>query len=168
MLIVYTSPSGPYVPHITNLTPPPTKSLKIIPISQLTSFTLLSLPETPATIPSFSQVDVAANQSRLDRAITSEQAALSRRGPKGTAPTEQALFEALARTHPARWDGNKMVISDQYVIEKPYGPGNVALVSGEAGRAGLDRVRRIVEMERAKIDLKMGGSGAGIVGKKGG
>ena len=69
---------------------------------------------------------------------------------------------------PAQWDGNKMVISHQYIIEKPYGANNVKLVDDKSGKQGLDRIRRIVDMERQKIALKMGGDvTGGSLGAKG-
>ena len=51
-----------------------------------------------------------------------------------------------------------MVVSDTFVIQKPYGAGNVGfLVSGEGGRRGdLERMRKVVDMERNKCALRLG------------
>ncbi|KAG9788062.1 hypothetical protein ABEF93_000351 [Exophiala dermatitidis] len=134
----------------------PAGAYRIIPISQISSFQLLSLPQQQAeapTNPALNKIDINAVQSRLARNIAAQQAAQARIGPKGTTPTDQALFDALSRTHPARWTGNLMLISDTYLIEKPYGAVNVRFVEGRHG--DLERMRKVVDMERQKITLRM-------------
>lgn len=60
-----------------------------------------------------------------------------------------------------------MIISDTYIIEKPYASANVRLMSGASG--DLERMRRVLDMEKNKnllkssknaIDNKMGDSPA--------
>ena len=68
-----------------------------------------------------------------------------------------------------------MVVSDEYIVERPYRVEDVKHVSGGAGNAiGLDRVKKVVRMETDKIALrssakeidgKMGG-GTGVTGKE--
>lgn len=61
-----------------------------------------------------------------------------------------------------------MIISDTFVIEKPFGKENVWLVEGGSG--DLERMKRVVEMERGKVGLRMqaGNGVGGKGGKKGG
>ena len=47
-----------------------------------------------------------------------------------------------------------MLISDTFVIQKPYGAVNVGLYSGRKG--DLERMRRVVDMERNKCSLRLG------------
>jgi hypothetical protein len=46
-----------------------------------------------------------------------------------------------------------MLISDTYLIEKPYNAANVRL--GEGRHGDLDRMRKVVDMERSKATLKL-------------
>ncbi|KAK4946919.1 hypothetical protein LTR10_014061 [Elasticomyces elasticus] len=155
LLVLNTSTSPPAGITSTSLVAP-AGAYRIIAISQITNFQLLSLQQTPTEstfTPALNTIDTNAVQARLARNISSQQAAQARLGPKGTTPTDQALFDALSRTHPARWAGNVMVISDTYQIEKPYGAVNVRLVEG--GHGDLDRMKRVVDLERSKVALKL-------------
>ncbi|EXJ64665.1 hypothetical protein A1O7_01003 [Cladophialophora yegresii CBS 114405] len=130
---------------------------RIIPISQISSFQLLSLPQSssePAPSPAFNAIDTNAVQARLAKNIAVQQAAQARVGPKGTSPVDQALFDSLSRTHPARWSGNVMIISDTFLIEKPYGQSNVRHIDGQSV-GDLERMRKVVDMERNKITLRL-------------
>jgi hypothetical protein len=171
------------VPRPTTPLPPSSGSIKLIPITSIQSFQLLSLPPPPPSTSNPDHIPTTINTSaglaRLEKNIALAQQSLARIGPKGTSPLDQALFEALARTMPARWDGNKMVINDTYIVEKPYGKENVRLLDEKVGRGGLERVANIVAMEKVKAELKnpgmvgvgqvngIGGGGRGGV-KKGG
>jgi len=149
----------------------PTGSYRIIPVSQITSFQLQNLPPqqtpNPEQQPSQNTLDTQALQNRLQKEVAKLQSAQSRQGPKGTSPADQALFDSLSRTMPTRWQGNAMIISDTYIIEKPYASANVRLMSGASG--DLERMRRVLDMEKNKnllkssknaIDNKMGDSPA--------
>ncbi|KAH0840952.1 hypothetical protein FOPE_06493 [Fonsecaea pedrosoi] len=133
----------------------PAGTYRIIPISQISSFQLLSLPQSSpvsANSSALNTIDTNAVQGRLARNIAAQQAAQARVGPKGTSPIDQALFDALSRTHPARWSGNMMVVSDTFLIDKPYGAANVRHAEGRDG--DLDRMKKVVDMERQKITLR--------------
>lgn len=54
---------------------------------------------------------------------------------------------------PTRWHGNAMIVSDTYIIEKPYTPANIQFMPGSSG--DLDRMKRVLDMEKNKINLKM-------------
>jgi len=45
-----------------------------------------------------------------------------------------------------------MIISDTYIIEKPYSPANIRLMPGTGG--DLDRMKRVLDLEKNKINLK--------------
>ncbi|OCT44130.1 hypothetical protein CLCR_00695 [Cladophialophora carrionii] len=135
----------------------PAGTYRIIPISQISSFQLLSLPQSssePAPHSAFNAIDTNAVQARLAKNIAAQQAAQARVGPKGTSPVDQALFDSLSRTHPARWSGNVMIISDTFLIEKPYGQSNVRHIDGQSV-GDLERMRKVVDMERNKITLRL-------------
>ncbi|KPI39375.1 uncharacterized protein AB675_5220 [Cyphellophora attinorum] len=194
LLILETSSSPNTAITPQSLTAPP-GNYRLIPISQITSFTILSSgpantssSQIPTPAP---QIDTAAATARLNTAIANAQAALSRQGPRGTSRRDQALFDALARTHPARWEGNSMVISDSFLIEKPYSSATTTTYTGGAGgqqgghangntfKGDLTRFRNIVDMELKKAEFRLqqadldarvvsGGGGAGEGERKGG
>ncbi|KIW90536.1 uncharacterized protein Z519_09183 [Cladophialophora bantiana CBS 173.52] len=154
LLVVNTNTNSAIPITSTSLVAPP-GAYRIIPISQISSFQLISLPQPSAesaSIAVLNTVDANAVQARLARNIAAQQAAQARVGPKGTSPIDQALFDALSRTHPARWSGNVMVISDTFLIDKPYGAANVRHAEGRDG--DLDRMKKVVDMERQKITLR--------------
>ena len=135
----------------------PAGTYRFLPISQISSFQLLSLSHTTSdasTNPVLNTIDTNAVQARLARNIAAQQAAQARVGPKGTTPVDQALFDSLSRTHPARWAGNVMIISDTFMIEKPFGAANVRHIEGQ-NVGDLDRMKKVVDMERSKINLRL-------------
>lgn len=158
LLILNVSPT-----QNTSITPSnlhaPAGSYRIIPISQITTFQLQSLPPpSTSTSPpppenaSVNTLPTAALQSRLTSELTKARAATLRLGPKGTSPIEQALFDSLNRTMPSVWNGNRMIVSETYVIDKPYNPANVRLVAGASG--DLDRMKKVLDFEKNKVMLK--------------
>ncbi|KAJ9298067.1 hypothetical protein DTO217A2_8453 [Paecilomyces variotii] len=162
---------------ITNLvaintsTPPPTPinasnaslagDYHIIPVSRIQSFQLLSLApsSTSSDGPSFTDaypplhaLDLRALKTREANAVAKLQEREARRG-KGVSREAQDLFDAFSRTMPARWDGTSIVVADAVVISKPYTVDHCRpLVAGDV--AALARVRKVLEMERKKIELR--------------
>jgi len=65
------------------------------------------------------------------------------------------LFDAFSRTMPAHWDGTSIVVADTVIISKPYRVENCrTLVEDGAVSPALTRVRKVLEMERKKIELR--------------
>lgn len=187
LLILQTSPSttSTSTTSITPSTPAcPPGSYHLFPISQIQSFTILSpasiTTDSSTSTPSPATLDIPSLTSRLQTAITAAHTTLARQGPKGTSPVDQALFDALARTHPARWEGQSMVVSDSFVIEKPYSGANTTYWrEGEKGSGGadassggfkgdLERFRKVVDMELSKAVLRVGKVGLDRGVRKGG
>ncbi|KAK5946654.1 hypothetical protein PMZ80_000797 [Knufia obscura] len=156
LLVLNVSPAQNTAINPSTLHAPP-GSYRIIPISQITSFQLQNLPQQQVSNaepqPSQNTLDTQALQNRLNREVAKLQSAQSRQGPKGTSPADQALFDSLSRTMPTRWHGNAMIISDTYIIEKPYNPASIRLMPGTSG--DLDRMKRVLDMEKNKINLKI-------------
>ncbi|KAH8696249.1 anticodon-binding domain-containing protein [Talaromyces proteolyticus] len=131
----------------------------IIPISRIQSFQLISLAPSSSdgvsfttASPSIHALDTRALKSREAAAITKVLEGETRRG-KGVTREAQDIFDAFSRTMPARWDGTSIVIADAVVISKPYRVDDCkALVAGDS--AALTRVRKVLEMERKKIELR--------------
>ncbi|KAJ9653172.1 hypothetical protein H2198_007634 [Neophaeococcomyces mojaviensis] len=175
LLVLNDSPAQNNAITASSLTAP-TGSYRIIPVSQITTFQLQALPQpqpqaVPEPQPAQNSLDTQALQNRLNREVAKLQSMQSKQGPKGTSPADQALFDSLSRTMPTQWHGNAMIVSDTYIIEKPYSPANIRLMSGASG--DLDRMRKVLDMERNKIILKMGKNvidsrlGDGVTGRGG-
>ncbi|KAL5357489.1 anticodon-binding domain-containing protein [Aspergillus floccosus] len=133
----------------------------IFPVSRIQSFQLLSLapPSTAADGPSFSDavpsvhaLDIRALKNRETTAIGKLHENEARRG-KGVTREAQDIFDAISRTMPVRWDGTNIVVADAVAIAAPYRPDDCRpLVAGDT--AALLRVRKVLEMERQKIELR--------------
>ena len=68
----------------------------------------------------------------------------ARRG-KGVSKEGQEIFDALVKTLPTRWDGTRIVVNDQVLIEAPYRSEDCK-ASKEQGGA-LAQVRRVVSLD---------------------
>lgn len=53
---------------------------------------------------------------------------------------------------PTVWNGNRIVVSEAFIIDKPYNPANVRLVNGATG--DLDRMKKVLDFEKNKVNLK--------------
>lgn len=131
----------------------------VIPISRIQSFQLLALPSNSSESPSFTDalpsiqaLDTRALKQREAKAIGEAFDREARRG-KGVTREAQDIFDAFSRTMPARWDGPNIVVADAVTIAPPYRVEDCRpLVEGDT--AALARVRKVLEMERKKIELR--------------
>lgn len=134
---------------------------RIIPISRIQSFQLLSLapssngPDGPSftdAVPPVQALDIRALKTREANAIGKAQESEAKRG-KGVTQEAQDLFDAFSRTMPTRWDGSNIIVADAVSIAAPYRVDDCRpLVAGDM--AALNRVRKVLEMERKKIELR--------------
>lgn len=145
---------------------------RFLQISNISSFQLLTLPNPAPDVPSLildpSTLDQATLKQRLAATLNTLAKAESRRGPPGTTQQAQDLFDALSRQYPMSWmpSTGAMIFSDDYVIEKPYKVDNVKAGAGGSSHAqGLERVKKVVRMERDKLELRW--SAREIEGKMG-
>ncbi|KAL2810848.1 anticodon-binding domain-containing protein [Aspergillus granulosus] len=133
----------------------------IIPISRIQSFQLVSLAPSSQNnestsfadaVPSLHALDIRALKAREATAVAKAQESESRRG-KGVTREAQDIFDAFSRTMPTRWDGSAIVVADAVAIAAPYHVDDCRpLVAGDT--AALTRVRKVLEMERKKIELR--------------
>ncbi|KAA8644378.1 hypothetical protein EYZ11_001395 [Aspergillus tanneri] len=133
----------------------------VIPVSRIQSFQLLTLapstgtPEGPSfsdAVPPVHALDIRALKTREANAVSKLQENEARRG-KGVTREAQKLFDAFSRTMPARWDRTSIVVADAVTIAPPYRVDDCrSLVAGDT--AALARVRKVLEMERMKMELR--------------
>ncbi|KAL4945685.1 hypothetical protein BDV06DRAFT_184243 [Aspergillus oleicola] len=129
----------------------------IIPISRIQSFQLLSLAPSESTsfsdaVPPLHALDIRALKNREASAVTKMQEDEARRG-KGVTREAQDLFDAFSRTMPTRWDGASIIVTDTVVIAPPYRVNDCRPLN-QGDTAALARVRKVLEMERKKIELR--------------
>ncbi|KAF7170026.1 hypothetical protein CNMCM5623_002604 [Aspergillus felis] len=144
---------------------------RIIPVSRIQSFQLLSLAPSvnPAEGPSFSDavppvhaLDIRALRAREASAVGKLQESEARRG-KGVTREAQEIFDAFSRTMPARWDGPNIIVADAVIIAPPYHVDDCrSIVASDT--AALTRVRKVLEMERKKIELRSASTTIGTAG----
>ncbi|KAL4752787.1 hypothetical protein BDW72DRAFT_170570 [Aspergillus terricola var. indicus] len=134
----------------------------VIPISRIQNFELLSLPPSAQSggatsfsdaQPSLHALDIRALKKREADAVAEMQNAEARRG-KGVTREAQDLFNAFIRTMPTtRWDGANIIVADAVAIAPPYRVDDCRpLVAGDT--AALARIRKVLEMERQKIEFR--------------
>ncbi|KAJ5089963.1 hypothetical protein N7532_008647 [Penicillium argentinense] len=155
---------------IINTRPPPSTAdskeawngdHQMFPMSKVQSFQLLSLhpsasnpTDTPFTgaWPPIFPLDIRALKAREAKAVAEAQEREARRG-KGVTREAQELFDAFGRTMPTRWSGSNIIVADAVTIAPPYRVDDCRpLVENDT--AALARVRKVLEMERKKIELR--------------
>ncbi|KAJ5221265.1 uncharacterized protein N7469_010152 [Penicillium citrinum] len=131
----------------------------VIPVSRIQSFQLLALASNSSDSPSFTDaqppiqpLDARALKSREIKAVGEAIDREARRG-KGVTREAQDIFDAFSRTMPARWDGSNIIVADAVTIGSPYRSDDCRpLVEGDT--AALARVRKVLDMERKKIEFR--------------
>lgn len=123
---------------VLSIPPPPSLSVdlaansantfKLLPLPQLASFTVLSLPphlhtaqakSSNPNLPEPVPLDMATLESRIATTVAHLKAQDAKRG-RGVTKEAQDIFDGIARTYPARWMGTAMVVNDMVLIESPY------------------------------------------------
>ncbi|KAL4955519.1 anticodon-binding domain-containing protein [Aspergillus filifer] len=128
----------------------------IIPISRIQSFQLLSVASEATSFsdatPPLHALNIRALKNREASAVAKMQEGEARRG-KGVTREAQDLFDAFSRTMPTRWDGASIIVTDTVIIAPPYRVDDCRPVN-QNDTAALARVRKVLEMERKKIELR--------------
>lgn len=128
-------------------------NFRILPISSIQNFTLMSAPPSingtaPFTnaFPLLAPLNTGALSARADAAVARLKEAEARKG-KGVGKEAQDIFDALAKSLPARWDGTNMVINDAVVIVAPYRAEDCRVGQGQP-KEMLARVKKIVSLSQ--------------------
>ncbi|KAJ5583249.1 hypothetical protein N7535_001869 [Penicillium sp. DV-2018c] len=132
----------------------------VIPVSRIQNIQILTLAPPSNTTsstfadaqPTIQALDTRALKAREAKAVGEALDREARRG-KGVTPLAQDLFDAFSRTMPAKWNGPNIIVADAVTIAAPYRPDDCRpLVEGDT--AALTRVRKVLEMERKKIEFR--------------
>lgn len=96
-------------------------------------------------------VDLDRCRKREERALLQAEADASRVG-EGVTKGAQAIFDALSKTMPCRWQGKTVVVLEEIFVEEPYTPG-AARSSSMEHQATLLRVQKVLTAERQRLGL---------------
>ncbi|KAJ2785042.1 hypothetical protein H4R18_000750 [Coemansia javaensis] len=100
-------------------------------------------------LPDLPLVDPARIEARKARELVLAQERAARIGV-GVSDKAQAIFEALSKTMPCRWDQDRIVVLDEVLIEPPYAAENCRELSAAA--FSLTRVRKVLQGELSRLD----------------
>ncbi|KAL8965033.1 MAG: hypothetical protein Q9183_004069 [Haloplaca sp. 2 TL-2023] len=135
--------------------PPSPPTHRILPISSIQSFAIVSAPPAangfaspPATTPALATIPTAAFLARADAAVARLKEAANRKN-KAVGKEAQDLFDGLSRLFPVQWDGNNMVVMDSVVISAPYRAEDCRAGNTPQSQQILLRVRKVVSLQRA-------------------
>ncbi|KAJ5662059.1 uncharacterized protein N7477_009675 [Penicillium maclennaniae] len=126
----------------------------VIPISRIQNFQLLALPSASSESP-HSPMLCPPSRLSMPREVKAVGEALDREARRGKGVTSEAqdIFDAFSRTMPAHWHGQNIVVAETVTIAPPYRVDDCRpLVEGDT--AALDRVRKVLAMERKKIEFR--------------
>lgn len=97
------------------------------------------------------KVDINRSRLREERAIQDAEKALHKIG-KDVSREAQDIFEALDKTMPCHWEGKDIIVVDEVRIREPYALDScMALHNTPASQNALDRVKKVLELELAKL-----------------
>ncbi|CAG9459972.1 unnamed protein product [Pedinophyceae sp. YPF-701] len=117
--------------------------------------------------------EVAANPCRPPDDITVDNERIARREQEAWRRAEddmlrynpdvdqdaQNLFHALCKTMDCRWDGASMVVLQEVVVRPPYTAADCHPLGPHTPASSLERIRKVLEGERAKLSLAVGSKG---------
>jgi hypothetical protein len=104
--------------------------------------------------PAPKKISLEKVSQREEEAFRSFKQAQSRIPTVEVSPEGQALFDALAKTMPVRWDKERIVVLEEVVLVAPYDVASVKMIKGKKGEGVIGRVKKIVEGERQRLGIK--------------
>ncbi|KAI7840146.1 hypothetical protein COHA_005929 [Chlorella ohadii] len=91
-------------------------------------------------------VDLQRCREREDKAVRAAEAEAAKIGV-GVTRQAQVIFDALAKTLPCRWDGERIVVLDEIVVSPPY----ETCTSLHGDDAAASRVKKVLDAERQRL-----------------
>ncbi|XP_019157919.1 PREDICTED: protein LSM12 homolog [Ipomoea nil] len=126
----------------------PKRNLRLLKANYIKDFALLGHGEDPLDA-NKCFLDLDTLKAREDSAIRQAELDAERFGV-GVTSEAQSIFDALAKTHPVRWDKTVIVVMNEVRVSSPYLPESV-----KGGTpAANERVRKVLELERKKLQAR--------------
>ncbi|KAJ1957401.1 hypothetical protein EC988_000853 [Linderina pennispora] len=127
----------------------------LVTAANIKDLTVVTGNSAAVELPEVGEVPVRDIEERKQAAFRAAHERAMRIGV-GVSDEAQALFEALSKTLPCRWVGNKIVVLDEVTIEAPYGVDNCKVSSNAT--YSLNRVKKVLQGEKSR--LAQAGSGS--------
>ncbi|KAJ2510978.1 hypothetical protein GGI11_005276 [Coemansia sp. RSA 2049] len=113
-------------------------------------------------IPEIHKVPTSTIEARKRRGLMQAQERASRIGV-GVSDKGQAIFDALSKTLPCRWNQGKIVVLDEVSIEPPYDVDNCRELT--EGSFSLQRVKKVLQGELGRLERSGTGSPSSVATK---
>lgn len=91
-------------------------------------------------------VDLQRAREREEKALKQAEVNASKIG-LGVTKEAQAIFDALSKTMPCRWEDKTIIVLEEVSISPPY----VECKASEEHKLTLDRVRMVLQAERTRL-----------------
>ncbi|XP_073014677.1 uncharacterized protein [Primulina eburnea] len=124
------------------------RNIRLLKANYIKDFSLLGQAEDPLDIKNCF-LDLTTLQSREESAFRQAEAEAERIGV-GVTTEAQALFDALSKTLPVRWDKTIIVVMNDVRVSSPYLPESVT----GGTPAANERVRKVLELERKRLQTR--------------
>lgn len=124
----------------------PSAEFALVALSNVTRFTPAEAPG-PRVWPAAPVVDIGRIRADEERVLRKRHAEYAQVGV-GVTPEAQAIFNALAKTLPCKWNQDVIVIFDSVCLAAPY---TAASISGDGDAGVVERVKMVLEHEAKRI-----------------
>ncbi|XP_073294133.1 uncharacterized protein [Primulina huaijiensis] len=124
------------------------RNIRLLKANYIKDFSLLGQAEDPLDIKNCF-LDLTTLQSREESAFRQAEAEAERIGV-GVTTEAQALFDALSKTLPVRWDKTIIVVMNDVRVSSPYLPESVT----GGTPAANERVRKVLELESKRLQTR--------------
>ncbi|KAJ8103867.1 anticodon-binding domain-containing protein [Lipomyces tetrasporus] len=98
--------------------------------------------------PRIGPVDINSAVQKINSAARAAGQLLAQRGV-GVTKDAQDLFDALAKTLPVRWLDKSILVLEEVKVDPPY---TAEACSAKTGSPALDRVKKVVDGERRRLE----------------
>lgn len=155
---------------VLECSPSPTSSIvyRILKLTQIKSLSVLDPPDSiegdsflsppsslSASLRTPKPVSIVAIASKEAAAVKAELDRRRRWGPENedvdVGWEGREMFIALEKTLPVRWQGTSIIVMDEITISAPYRPEDCKSGTGAGAAQRMERVRKVVEGERARM-----------------
>ncbi|KAJ2848706.1 hypothetical protein IWW36_003130 [Coemansia brasiliensis] len=149
---VYSGVAALLVPQSGDLPAETKHTVRLVKASNIRNVEVKGKGETK--LPSVQEVKQEVVEARKARALAQAKERAARIGV-GVSSHAQAVFEALSKTLPCRWDKKRIVVLDEIVIDPPYTVESCRELSSAS--FSLSRVKKVLQGELSRLEQSAAG-----------